>query len=105
MKLKKFPPEKIMSEPVVITEETVLPPGPPEFENSEHVMNQLKEDPKFAVVLHERQLERMAMVIEEMAQRLLDLEEKFTELETAASFPRADSPIPNLPEGPGRLRV
>jgi len=93
-----------MTEPVVITEETILPAGPPHFENSEHVMNQLKEDPKFAVVLHERQLERMALVIEEMAQRILDLEAKFTELETAVSFPRSDSPIPNLPQGAGRLK-
>ena len=85
-----------MTEPVVITEETTLPAEPPEYENSEKVISQLKEDPKFVVMLHERQLERMAMIIEEMAQRILDLEKKFTELEESVSFPRADSPIPNF---------
>jgi len=105
LKLKKFSPEKIMTEPVVITEETVINPGPPEFEESVKAMNQLREDPKFMVTIHERQLERITMVIEEMAQRILNLEEKINEIELAARFPHTDSPIPNLPDGPGRLKT
>ena len=52
------------------------------------------------VALHERQLDRMASVIEELAERLISLEAKVIELETATRFPHADSPVPNLPHGP-----
>ena len=99
MKLKNFPQKK-MTENLVITEETVLEPAAPEFEESARAMADLKEDPKFMVALHERQLERMASVIEELAERLISLEAKVIELETATRFPHADSPVPNLPQGP-----
>ena len=88
-----------MTEPVVITEETTLI-GAPEFEESATAYAALKEDPKFAVVLHEKQLERMVTIIEEIAERLISLEAKVIELETATRFPHADSPVPNLPQGP-----
>ena len=99
MKLKNFPQKK-MTENLVITEETVLEPAAPEFEESARAMADLKEDPKFMVALHERQLDRMASVIEELAERLISLEAKVIELETATRFPHSDSPVPNLPQGP-----
>ena len=91
-----------MTEPVVITEETTLV-GAPEFEESARAMADLREDPKFMVAIHERQLERMASVIEEIAERLIGLEAKVMELETLTRFPSKDSPIPNLPHGPGSI--
>lgn len=88
-----------MTENLVITEETTLEPAAPEFEDSARAMNDLRQDPKFMVSLHERQLDRMASVIEELAERLISLEAKVIELETASRFPHADSPVPNLPQG------
>ena len=82
---------------MTITGETVI--EPPTFEDSSRAMNELKEDPKFMVSLHERQLERMAAVIEEMAERLISLEAKVIELETETRFPHSDSPVPNMPAG------
>ena len=89
-----------MTEPVVITEETTLV-GAPEFEESARAMADLKDDPKFMVAIHERQLERMATIIEELAERLISLEAAVIELETVTRFPSKDSPVPNLPHGPG----
>ena len=71
---------------------------PPVFEDSERAMKELKEDPRFMVVLHEKQLENMANVIEEIAQRLISLEAKVMELETTMRFP-SDSPTKNLSIG------
>lgn len=88
-----------MTENLVITEETTLEPAAPEFEDSARAMADLKEDPKFMVALHERQLERMASIIEELAERLISLEAKVIEIETESRFPHADSPVPNLPQG------
>ena len=87
----------VIEPPMVITEETTI--EPPTFEESSRVMNELKEDPKFMVSLHERQLDRMASVIEEMAERLISLEAKVIELETETRFPHSDSPVPNMPIG------
>ena len=99
MKLKNFPQKK-MTENLVITEETTLEPAPPEFDESAKAMGELKRSPEFMVALHERQLDRMASVIEEIAERLISLEAKVIELETSTRFPHSDSPVPNLPQGP-----
>ena len=90
------------SENLVITEETIIPGGAPEYDESAKAMQELRQDPKFMVAIHERQLERVVSVVEEMAQRLLDLEKKVQELDFHARFPGAgsDSPIANLPNGP-----
>ena len=88
-----------MTENLVITEETTLEPAAPEFEESAKAMNELKNDPKFMVAIHERQLERMASIIGELVERLISLEAKVIELETETRFPGADSPVPNLPQG------
>ena len=71
---------------------------PPVFEDSERAMKELKEDPRFMVVLHEKQLDSMATVIEEIAQRLISLEGKVIDLETTMRFP-SDSPTKNLTIG------
>ena len=76
-------------------EETIEPPV---FEDSERAMKELKEDPRFMVVLHEKQLDSMANVIEEIAQRLISLEAKVIELETTTRFP-SDSLTKNLSIG------
>ena len=89
-----------MTENLVITEETTLEPVAPEFEESAKAMADLKQDPKFMVALHERQISRMVSVIEELAERLISLEAKVIELETSTRFPHSDSPVPNLPQGP-----
>ena len=89
-----------MTENLVITEETTLEPAPVEFDRTAEAMGELKRNPEFMVAIHERQLERMASVIEELAERLISLEAKVIELETASRFPHSDSPVPNLPHGP-----
>ena len=71
---------------------------PPVFEDSERAMKELKEDPRFMVVLHEKQLDSMATVIEEIAERLISLEAKVIDLETTMRFP-SDSPTKNLTIG------
>ena len=71
---------------------------PPIFEDSERAMKELKEDPRFMVVLHEKQLDSMATVIEEIAERLISLEAKVIDLETTMRFP-SDSPTKNLTIG------
>ena len=76
-------------------EETVEPPV---FKDSERAMKELKEDPRFMVVLHEKQLDSMATVIEEIAERLISLEAKVIDLETTMRFP-SDSPTKNLTIG------
>ena len=75
-----------MTEPVVITEETNLENiSTPEA--SIEVMNRLRSDTKFMVNMHERQLERIAQLIEEIAQRVIALEEKVMELDINVRFP------------------
>ena len=74
-----------MTEPVVITEATTLDAVAPEADIE--TMNRLKQDMRFMVNMHERQLERVADLIEQMAQRLIALENKVTELDNNVRFP------------------
>ena len=74
-----------MSENIIITEETTLDAVAPEA--SVETMNRLKNDMRFMVNMHERQLERVADLIEQMAQRIIALEEKVTELDNNVRFP------------------
>ena len=76
-----------MSENIIITEETTLDAVAPEA--SVETMNRLKSDMRFMVNMHERQLERVADLIEQMAQRIIALEEKVTELDNNVRFPDA----------------
>jgi quinolinate synthase len=84
LKLKNFPQKK-MSENIIITEETTLDAVAPEA--SVETMNRLKSDMRFMVNMHERQLERVADLIEQMAQRIIALEERVTELDNNVRFP------------------
>lgn len=74
-----------MSENIIITEETTLDAVAPEA--SVETMNRLKSDMRFMVNMHERQLERVADLIEQMAQRIIALEERVTELDNNVRFP------------------
>ena len=47
---------------------------------------QLLNDPKYAVHVHESQLKRIIEVIEEVSQRLVALEDKFIDLELSIRF-------------------
>ena len=56
--------------------ETIEPPiAPPTTHDVNTVHNELLNDPHYAVHLHERQLERLTTFVEELAQRLIALEE------------------------------
>jgi len=74
-----------MTENLIITEETTLDAVAPEA--SIETMNRLKSDMRFMVNMHERQLERVADLIEQMAQRIIALEERVTELDNNVRFP------------------
>ena len=51
------------------------PVAPPSDLNIDTVHNELLNDPHYAVHLHERQLERLTTFVEELATRLMALEE------------------------------
>ena len=55
-------------------------------DTSDDVHNQLMNDPKYAVHVHESQLKRIVEVIEEVSQRLVALEDKFIDLELSVRF-------------------
>jgi hypothetical protein len=86
-----------MSEtPFEITESTVVP-GAPEYEDSARALESLASDPNYMIALHTRQIERLVTVVEEMAQRLLELEERINAVDELARFPGSDSPVLNEP--------
>lgn len=55
-------------------------------ETSDDAHAQLMNDPKYAVHVHESQLNRIVEVIEEISQRLVALEDKFIDLELSVRF-------------------
>ena len=55
-------------------------------EASDDAHAQLMNDPKYAVHVHESQLNRIVEVIEEVSQRLVALEDKFIDLELSVRF-------------------
>lgn len=86
-----------MSEtPFEITDSTVVP-GAPEYEDSAKALESLASDPNYMLALHTRQIERIVTVVEEMAQRILELEERINAVDELARFPGADSPVLNEP--------
>ena len=52
-----------------------MPVAPPTTHDVNTVHNELLNDPHYAVHLHERQLERLTTFVEELAKRLIALEE------------------------------
>jgi hypothetical protein len=79
-----------------ITDTTIMP-GTPEYEESAKALDSLASDPNYMIALHTRQIERLVLVVEEMAQRLLELEERINSVDELARFPGSDSPILNEP--------
>ena len=55
--------------------DSMPPVAPPTTHDVNTVHNELLNDPHYAVHLHERQLERLTTFLEELAQRLIALEE------------------------------
>jgi DNA-binding ferritin-like protein len=55
-------------------------------------------DPHYAVHIHERQLEQLAKMIEEIAERLISLEKKVIDMEQAQMGVDDNNPIVNYPE-------
>ena len=79
-----------MSENLVITEETVIG----DLNN-----------PQFVLAVHEQQINKMADVIQEIAERLVSLEAKLIEVENLMRFPDGEHPLDKYPEVSGRLNV
>ena len=52
---------------------------------------QLLNDPKYAVHVHESQIKRIVEVLEEVSQRLVKLEDKFIDLELSVRFKETKS--------------
>ena len=84
-----------MSEKLVITEETVIA----------DLNNPLKKDPQFVLAVHEQQINKMADVIQEIAERLVSLEAKLIEVENLMRFPDGEHPLDKYPEVSGRLNI
>jgi hypothetical protein len=61
-------------------------------ENLTH--DDLMRDPKYAVATHGHQLNKFAEVLEQLTERVLQLEERMTEL----SFPDVNDPLKDFPE-------
>ena len=88
-----------------ITEETTpdiadppkeCPPAPDETQDAAH--KQLLSDPVYAVHLHEKQLERHAQLLEEIAVRLISLEKKVLDIEESLHGADPNDPMNNYPE-------
>ncbi len=59
---------------------------PPVYPNSDNAHNTLMEDPKYAVHVHEAQLNRIIACLEEIVNRLNDVDNKVLHLEEAVRF-------------------
>tara|TARA_Y100000748_G_scaffold296362_1_gene289095 strand:+ start:645 stop:893 length:249 start_codon:yes stop_codon:yes gene_type:complete len=60
-------------------------------DTSNDAHQQLLNDPKYAVHVHESQLKRIVEVLEEVSQRLIALEDKFIDLELSVRFKETKS--------------
>ena len=88
-----------------ITEETTpdiadppkeCPPAPDATQDAAH--KQLLSDPVYAVHLHEKQLDRHAQVLEEIAVRLISLEKTVIDIQESLHGIDPNDPIKNYPE-------
>ena len=90
------------SQGTTITEETTpdipkeCPPAPDEAQDAAH--KQLLSDPVYAVHLHEKQLERHAQVLEEIAVRLISLEKAVLDIEESLHGIDPNDPLKEYPE-------
>ena len=88
-----------------ITEETApdiadppkeCPPAPDEAQDAAH--KQLLSDPVYAVHLHEKQLERHAQLLEEIAVRLISVEKAVIDIEESLHGADPNDPLKDYPE-------
>ena len=71
----------------------------PELDSNE-VHNELLENPKYAVYTHEKQINRIIEILEELSGRVVALEDKFLNLDLDVRFsksPKTEGP-PEPPE-------
>ena len=65
--------------------------------------NPLKKDAQFQLAVQEKQINKMAEIIEEMAVRLVSLEKKVMDMDEEARFP--ESAFGDYPEVSGKLNA
>tara|TARA_B100001996_G_scaffold350905_1_gene310564 strand:+ start:409 stop:843 length:435 start_codon:yes stop_codon:yes gene_type:complete len=72
----------------------------PTHPNSEEVHNELLEDPKYAVHVHEAQLNRIIQCLEDIVARINDLDSKMMDLEESVRFSQEDTGNDGPPQSP-----
>ena len=68
-----------------------------------NINDPLRQDPQFQLAVQEKQINKMAEIIEEMAVRLVSLEKKVMDMEEEARFPK--NALSDYPEVTGKLNV
>tara|TARA_B100000035_G_scaffold166090_1_gene141710 strand:+ start:103 stop:345 length:243 start_codon:yes stop_codon:yes gene_type:complete len=67
------------------------------------INNPLKKDAQFQLAVQEKQINKMAEILEEMATRLVSLEKKVMDMDEEARFPR--NALSDYPEVSGKLNA
>ena len=67
------------------------------------INNPLKKDAQFQLAVQEKQINKMAEILEEMATRLVSLEKKVMDMDEEARFPK--NALSDYPEVSGKLNV
>lgn len=67
------------------------------------INNPLKKDAQFQLAVQEKQINKMAEILEEMATRLVSLEKKVIDMEEETRFPK--SALSDYPEVSGKLNA
>jgi len=73
---------------------------PPTHPNSDDIHNELMEDPKYAVHVHEAQLNRIIQCLEELVNRVNDVDNKVMHLEEAVRFDQEHHHHDHTHDGP-----
>ena len=68
-----------------------------------NINDPLRQDPQFQLAVQEKQINKMAEIIEEMAVRLVSLEKKVMDMDEEARFP--ESAFGDYPEVSGKLNA
>ncbi len=68
-----------------------------------NINDPLRQDPQFQLAVQEKQINKMAEIIEEMATRLVSLEKKVMDMDEEARFPR--NALSDYPEVSGKLNA
>ena len=68
-----------------------------------NINDPLRQDPQFQLAVQEKQINKMAEIIEEMAVRLVSLEKKVMDMDEEARFPQ--SALSDYPEVSGKLNA